>query len=109
MWSFPGSYTNRGSGTQLASSDIGTADGIRTHDLQSRSYEKGVFHRFLSSENPLKTLTFSVSPSFIVVHQNSTFCIVVEFLLNSNLLFIVPLYGLINRPICPECRAIRNC
>ena len=37
MWSFPGSYTNRGSGTQLASSDIGTADGIRTHDLQSRS------------------------------------------------------------------------
>ena len=23
MWSFPGSFTNRGSGTQLASSDIG--------------------------------------------------------------------------------------
>ena len=39
MWSFPGSFTNRGSGTQLASSDIGTADGIRTHDLQSRSYQ----------------------------------------------------------------------
>ncbi len=39
MWSFPGTYANRGSGTQQASSDVGTADGIRTHDLQSRSYQ----------------------------------------------------------------------
>ena len=25
MWSFPGSYANRGSGTQQASSDVGTS------------------------------------------------------------------------------------
>ena len=37
MWSFSGSFANRESGTKQASSDAGTADGIRTHDLQSRS------------------------------------------------------------------------
>ena len=37
IWSFPGAFAKRGSGTQQASSDVGTADGIRTHDLQSRS------------------------------------------------------------------------
>ena len=36
------------------------------------------------SEKALKTLTFSVFRAFIVEHQNSTFCIVVELLLNSN-------------------------
>ena len=33
---------------------FGTADGIRTHDLQSRSSQRGVFHRFLSLGKPLK-------------------------------------------------------
>ena len=30
MWSFPGAYANRGSGTEQASSDVGPSDRIRT-------------------------------------------------------------------------------
>lgn len=60
----------------------GTPDGIRTHDLQSRSFKNGVFYRFITCHKALINQDFFILTFCIVVQNNSTFCNGVEFLLN---------------------------
>ena len=60
----------------------GTPDGIRTHDLQSRSFDFGVFHRCVMWRKALKNQGFLNLPFFIVLQNNSTFRNGVELKLN---------------------------
>ena len=60
----------------------GTPDGIRTHDLQSRSFDFGVFHRCVMWRKALKNQGFLNLAFFIVLQNNSTFRNGVELKLN---------------------------
>ena len=61
---------------------IGTPDGIRTHDLQSRSFNQCVLHCFILCRKSLKFQGFFNFAFSIVLRNNSTFRNEVEFLLN---------------------------
>ena len=84
MWSFPGSYGNRGSGTQLASSDV-------VHRSNSNPNQSSSLHgeSARGDGNPLSRLSEADQPAPKARHQKRGIL--------SDAPFLVPVVGL---PAC---------